>query len=97
MKTHSNPTRIALALALCFGSAHLAQAQTSLGEVQAQGQAAAATSGGFFLQAPAGTVGSVAQQQLDTIQQFNPDATQATPAAPVSAARPCPAENSCAG
>ncbi len=77
MKIHSHPTRLALALALCFGSAHLAQAQTSLGEVQAQGQAAAATSGGFFLQAPAGTVGNLAQQQLDTIQQFNPDATQA--------------------
>jgi len=72
--------RLASAIALAFAASPAAFAQTSnLGEVSAQGQggAAAQPGKGFFLQAPGGTVTSIPESQLNTIQQFNPNATQA--------------------
>ncbi len=72
-----------LAFAAALVCAHTAWAQTAsdLGEVQAQGQggsgAGGATGSGLFLSAPAGTVQSIPQKQLDNVQLFNPTATQA--------------------
>lgn len=76
-KNHLLPasSAIATAIALAF-TGMSAHAQTSLGEVQAQGQSpGTATTGGYFLKAPSGTVDD--RQHQDTIQQFNPEATQA--------------------
>ena len=70
--------KLTVALALAFGAAAQAHAQTSLGEVQAQGQTSATKPGdSFFLKAPSGTVTAIPESQLNTIQQFNPEATQA--------------------
>ncbi|WP_449369986.1 TonB-dependent receptor [Thiomonas sp.] len=71
------PRHIALAAALVCTPTAWAQTPTELGEVSAQGQAAGATgSNGLFLSAPAGTVDSIPQKQLDNVQLFNPEATQ---------------------
>jgi hypothetical protein len=57
--------KLTFALALAFGAAAQAHAQTSLGEVQAQGQTSATKPGdSFFLKAPSGTVTSIPEKQL---------------------------------
>jgi iron complex outermembrane receptor protein len=72
------PRHLALAVALACSSAAWAQTPADLGEVSAQGQGGASPSNsGLFLSAPAGTVQSIPQKQLDNVQLFNPTATQA--------------------
>jgi iron complex outermembrane receptor protein len=72
------PRHLALVVALACSSAAWAQTPADLGEVSAQGQGGASpNNSGLFLSAPAGTVQSIPQKQLDNVQLFNPTATQA--------------------
>ncbi|HUX82685.1 MAG TPA: TonB-dependent receptor [Halothiobacillus sp.] len=69
------PSKIAIAIAVCFGPIPFAQADINIGEVYVKGQSAAADEG-FFLKAPAGTVNDIPKDKLNKIQTFNKDATQ---------------------